>query len=523
MNIFKTILLLTLITGSDTLGETGTSSSSGHANKFTTDTSFNGYRYNDQVKKNRFKVDTDDKYWNFIPQFVGVVNDNYGSVWESNCYKKNQAIYSYDEHTNMATVHIKSNYPKKFVCFDLYYLITNHRFNYILTTPLKNLNAKLINITNFEKQVEFKNKGIQIFYQKQDIVKAYHSLVNTYELFNSDNAEEKNLEFIKEKMNKVFYPTQNTSIKSFNYDELQNGDIILVSRFDGLDPLIMWGTGSTVGHVAFIIEIDGQKYVTESTDRNPLNPNHCWKPPYGIIKNPIHRWFNMAQDCKMNVLIIRPNYPQTFNWNKAVKFVKNNEGSTYGYYNFVFGWLDTINNNYPGTIVYQNIEAMVNVGSRITDFLTDVIHKLFGYAMTKRLHIPKETSMQNILDIMAHRDITFGELMAIPENDLWIYNGQRSMVCDVYVTSILKAGGIFGGNYIEATEFTPKDLYQLKIYNSTWNRNINCLNKESNKGICQVLGKTDIPLPQFNTIDIYNGMNEECSSKAPFYLREEFC
>jgi len=39
---------------------------------------------------------------------------------------------------------------------------------------------------------------------------------------------------------------------------------LAITRFDGLDQLIEWGTGSRSGHSAVIFEIDGEKWVVES-------------------------------------------------------------------------------------------------------------------------------------------------------------------------------------------------------------------------------------------------------------------
>lgn len=45
---------------------------------------------------------------------------------------------------------------------------------------------------------------------------------------------------------------------------MHNGDFLAVTRFDGLDQIIEWGTGGRIGHSAMIFEIDGEKYVIES-------------------------------------------------------------------------------------------------------------------------------------------------------------------------------------------------------------------------------------------------------------------
>lgn len=38
------------------------------------------------------------------------------------------------------------------------------------------------------------------------------------------------------------------------------------------------------------------------------------------------------------------------------------------------------------------------------------------------------------------------------------------MVCSSFVIAIYKAGGLFGDLNIQATEFTPRDIYQLNFW-----------------------------------------------------------
>ena len=66
---------------------------------------------------------------------------------------------------------------------------------------------------------------------------------------------------------------ENINIKktiSIDYNELRDGDILLIMRLDGLDPLICWGTGSQSGHTAMVLTINSTKYIIESTDKNPF-------------------------------------------------------------------------------------------------------------------------------------------------------------------------------------------------------------------------------------------------------------
>lgn len=73
-------------------------------------------------------------------------------------------------------------------------------------------------------------------------------------------------------------------------------------RLDGLDPLVMWGTGGTTGHSAVVVHDprDNTKYVVESTDANPFGHVY-WPPPYGIIRTPLSKWIPQGQAANYHV------------------------------------------------------------------------------------------------------------------------------------------------------------------------------------------------------------------------------
>jgi len=55
-------------------------------------------------------------------------------------------------------------------------------------------------------------------------------------------------------------------------------------------------------------------------------------------------------------------------------------------------------------------------------------------------------------------------LYAIVEQDEWVYSDGPSYVCSAFAAGLYKAAGLFDGMDIQATEFTPRDVYMLDIY-----------------------------------------------------------
>jgi hypothetical protein len=66
-------------------------------------------------------------------------------------------------------------------------------------------------------------------------------------------------------------------------------------RLDGLDPLIMYGTGGHVGHTVMALRIEGELYIVESQD------GWYW-PNSGIQKNKWSDWIQWADNADFHVV-----------------------------------------------------------------------------------------------------------------------------------------------------------------------------------------------------------------------------
>lgn len=47
-------------------------------------------------------------------------------------------------------------------------------------------------------------------------------------------------------------------------DLIQSGDFFVIIRLDGLDPIVMWGSGSYAGHCVMALRFNGELYIVES-------------------------------------------------------------------------------------------------------------------------------------------------------------------------------------------------------------------------------------------------------------------
>ena len=75
--------------------------------------------------------------------------------------------------------------------------------------------------------------------------------------------EKANVEWLKES---IGVELQERPIQKVVLDPetINSGDFLGIMRLDGLDPMIMYGTGARVGHNVMALRFDGELYVVES-------------------------------------------------------------------------------------------------------------------------------------------------------------------------------------------------------------------------------------------------------------------
>ena len=450
-------------------------------------------------------ANTQNTYFNVLPSYITTLKyNNTEYVNSGNIFSlyRNDENYIIKFKPNRTGIYLMGSLEQ----LQLKWLFGNLNYEF---------NRKYI---NNEKEILYYN-GFHIFYFEQSIFKLVYNFIKTLNLFIGRNLEKNNIEFIKQKMN-FQYEKIDLDYHNYNLSNVQSGDLFLVTRLDGLDQIIMWGTGSLVGHNAIILEINNTKYVCESTDNNPFGKSY-WPPPYGIIKTPINKWLNLSYKAKFLVthLKLREKYRKLFNKDKAINSFLNYEGLPYGYQNFLYGWIDTQENNFPERLNSNLLQILFAFLSRKQK---DVINLFFTEGLYKRLNINYSKDNMSISDIILDANkkyITFSKLITIPENDEWVYSTGKSRVCDTLIMSIYKDAGVFGNltEYLSATEFTPRNLYELDIFDI--NKYENCFNET----YCQVMGDYRMILKNVNTVKPYKNMNEKCNTIPPNYFRNGKC
>jgi len=210
-------------------------------------------------------------------------------------------------------------------------------------------------------------------------------------------------------------------------------------RLDGLDPIIMYGTGSHIGHSTMALRFDGELYVVESQD--------VWYwPTAGLQRTIWADWIKQAEEVDFHVswLPLSPEIAEKFDEKAAQEFFFMTEGLPYGYHNFLYGWVDTPKDNWPPLMPNAAVPIVFSIMERIAPKQAFIF---FTEALNKRLGTEGK-NIGEIAMIAAEQELSMEDVMAMVELDGWEYTGEEprdglSYVCSAYVAAMYKAAGLF--------------------------------------------------------------------------------
>lgn len=161
-------------------------------------------------------------------------------------------------------------------------------------------------------------------------------------------------------------------------DLIKSGDFFAIYRLDGLDPIIMYGTGSHIGHTTMALRFDGELYVVEAQD--------AWYwPTHNIQRTKWADWVKYAEnaDFQLSWLPLRADISEKFDEKAAQDFFFQTEGLPYGYHNFLYGWIDTAKDNWPPMIPNNGVPVVFSLIEKIDptlsmNFFTEALNKRMG-------------------------------------------------------------------------------------------------------------------------------------------------
>lgn len=410
--------------------------------------------------------------------------------------------------------------------------------------------------TSVSKQWYVNTSGIRIFHFKDSFLDTIFEVVETLNMMSGfgtmplpPTVFQNNIDFINNYIQAVpRMQPQSTMRKggasvarSIDPSYINSGDMFLILRPDGLEPMIGWGEGSNVGHTTIAIRFpDGALHVCESTTIDGY-----WKTKNGVQCHAWDLWVQLCDNAEMNMVHVplSPKYSQMFNVTKAIEFFTAHKGIDYGYSTFIYGWLDTQTANFPcvppdyTTCLFPQTAELLAV--LLDEIFGNSHQNFFRQGLGHRVGTwPAPNPVIHSIHVGATQlNISFRELYTLPEQDAWMYNTtrdgvptfDRSMVCCVFVCAMWKAAGVFSeiGNQLQCGEQTLWDIYSMAIFDAAkfnTGRPQVCQEADPTNMLCQLMGNITLHLvPDVNTRTLYPNMGQTCTSQGPQYIRAPGC
>lgn len=218
-------------------------------------------------------------YYYFFPVVKGKLYKVGDKVeFKSGCFKKNSATISSILSGTM-TITLNVDEPEDLLCSDIY-LFHTPGINQLATIFTRGEHKIVIENMIPDDLDEIKLNSIKIFGFCQAITEVISSFEMTLELYwggLGDDPEdpdplyrptvpedmaEANVKMV-EFYNHYTIRKRDDILVDLDEKEIHTGDFVAISRMDGVDNMIMIGTGSTIGHSAVAAWIDEKLYVIE--------------------------------------------------------------------------------------------------------------------------------------------------------------------------------------------------------------------------------------------------------------------
>ncbi|KAK2957411.1 hypothetical protein BLNAU_7567 [Blattamonas nauphoetae] len=482
-------------------------------------------------------TDQSGRPFDAIPIFRGSVLPNKTVEWRDQCFGVNSANVSFDEF-NGWTVVLNASSPKSYFCQDWYVIMTSETITYqmIARTGVHKISKKKWSST--AEYMEAKQNGIRIFSFDLSSFEVLKNVLNLQKFLKKINSvsEADLLEFTKETL--CYYPiTRNQSlvIADSVADKIKTGDVFALHRLDGSSQMNWYFSGSHVSHVAVAIREQSEDgtgstlFVYETSSLTfPSQPTPPWGN--GFRRTEFSAWVSEynQKDYSIAWLPIK----REISDNIDVEFVKKwyfKKAQPATNVSRIFSFVDNLKENLPKPFTEESVILFLLLAEKQ---YPAVIKTLFLEGINQRLYnsynAQPVTSISSLLETLHTLQISFSDLVNLPEIDEWKYSDGEALHPAAFVMNILRYGGAFEGmaqksrrnvtpygRTLESTpdfnaaEFTEQNVCQLSIFDT---QNLPQICKEGFWStvplFCQLTGKYLIEIPHFNTVDLVDHIFE---------------
>ena len=462
-------------------------------------------------------------------------------IWSNNgCFRSviATAAFSSAGHGGV-TVALKGSNPTGLLCSDAYLLATP--YSLALPVELSTL-APSANLTlafaTPQEAAAVAQRGVSVGLLPCGLLGSVASLLATVDIFSPLSGKEADLVASNEKFlngRGIWTGPSKAPLVPFPGPQpmpassVQSGDYLAILRYDGLDPMIAFGTGfGATGHSAVAAWRGSgaarQLWVLEATDRDPFGPAVFFGA--GIIKTRWEDWLPLASQAAYNVahLPLAPALRARFSEDALWAWFDGVEGTPYGYQNFLYAVLDT----YPlaslplpideGMLVpiLNAADALLGPAPANATATSLTVDTMLVQGLNKRLGTACGT-LACVIDFTTangaagRAPASVVEATALPERDAWRYaGGNVSYVCSAFAAMAYKVALGAALPDFEATEQTPTDNVKWQIWDGAHWDSSNCpigvwAPNNGNGTVCQLLGSTRMPLVRAQKAEVWGG------------------
>ncbi|KAJ8773778.1 hypothetical protein K2173_006428 [Erythroxylum novogranatense] len=466
-----------------------------------------------------------------LPFYVGSVTPYNGTIqWKGACFYENEARLDFTEGDRSESglgggvLYLKTSAAHSWTCMDLYVFATPYRVTWDYYFASREHTLKFDSWEEAAEMEYVKQHGVSVFLMPSGMLGTMLSLIDVLPLFsNSAWGQSANLAFLSKHMGATFEKRPQPWRTTIKPEDVHSGDFLAVSkirgRWGGFETLEKWVTGAFAGHTAVCLKDEmGNLWVGESGHENE-------KGEEIIVVIRWEEWWELAlkdgSNPQIALLPLHPDVRLKFNTSAAWEYARSMQGKPYGYHNMIFSWIDTLGDNYPPPLDAHLVISVMSMWTRVQPAYAA---NMWNEALNKRLGT-EDLDLYEIIAETERRGMTFDELLTIPEKDEWEYSDGKSTTCVAFILAMYKQAGVFESiaNSVQVTEFTIRDAYMLKIFESNQTRLPDWCNNGDRLPFCQILGEYRMELPGYNSIEPYANMNENCPSLPPSYDRPIRC
>ena len=475
----------------------------------------------------------------FFPAFKGKLKKVGERLsFTNHCFKKN-TLTMIEQTEDSVTFELTSADASTYLCNDIYLFFTSSIHQVKMVYFKGSYHITLSDLTK-NQLLEINVNGVRIFAFCDGVYNTLTSLYKTAEFITTNPAPEpgkpKEEDFILSLLPKWEYDFDAIEVehvqflktygnidmfRRYGYEDkilpveqyIKSGDFLgLHEVVSGESCLIQYGCGSAISHSAIALRhpVTNELYVAEAEDRGLLLKTYQEFLDDNIVTMHSIAWFPLREE-----------YSKKFDSKKAWDWTQKRIGKAYGMSNFISGPIDVLEGNTPK---YLSLEHVMLIVALMEVFDENVAQQYLIDGLNVRIGT-NFTTLQDVTEEISRRGLTVEEVFIMPEKEEYTYKDGENWVCSSFVVGIMKAGGIFGDLEIEPHEFTPRDIYQMDIYDKDFKKTgpKECREADPELDYCIIYGKYDIRAKGYSTIPLYSHMNERCSSQPPEYFREEGC